>query len=172
MLTSLQGKKTYLVALVAGLLAAAYQLEWIDKETMTAIGAFLGASGLATLRAAIAPKACPHCGKLPTEMAPSGLADPDAPTRPPTLVPAFLLVALLLLPGCVDAEVRRLAEEVYTKVEVARRASQPHDKYLKEPDPKKRERGEAAYHGLWVELEGAAADLVRATGGELRRDPR
>jgi hypothetical protein len=50
----LKGKKTYLTAIVAGLLAAAQALGYPIPEY---VYAFLGAVGLATLRAAVPPKA-------------------------------------------------------------------------------------------------------------------
>ena len=49
----LQGKKTYLVALAAGLVAFAVQMGYITKELGETILMALGAAGLATLRAAV-----------------------------------------------------------------------------------------------------------------------
>jgi len=56
MLTSLAGYKTYIVAIVVAVMTAVYQLGYIDQSTyQTALG-WLGAAGLATLRAGIGSK--------------------------------------------------------------------------------------------------------------------
>jgi len=49
----LGGKKTYLIALAVGLVTAAQALGWIDSEIYQVILGFLGAGGLATLRAGV-----------------------------------------------------------------------------------------------------------------------
>lgn len=49
----LQGKKTYLVALAAGLVAFAVHMGYITKDLGETIMLALGAAGLATLRAAV-----------------------------------------------------------------------------------------------------------------------
>jgi len=49
----LGGKKTYLIALAVGLVTAAQALGWIDAEVYQVILGFLGAGGLATLRAGV-----------------------------------------------------------------------------------------------------------------------
>ena len=49
----LGGKKTYLIAAAIGLVTAAQALGWIDDAAYTMILGFLGAGGLATLRAGV-----------------------------------------------------------------------------------------------------------------------
>lgn len=49
----LTGKKTYIFATLLGIATAAYALGWIDQILFEAIAGFLGAGGLAGLRAAI-----------------------------------------------------------------------------------------------------------------------
>lgn len=49
----MKGYKTYLIAAAAALTTAAHSLGWIDGQTYTAIMGFLGAGGLATLRAGV-----------------------------------------------------------------------------------------------------------------------
>jgi hypothetical protein len=51
--TLLQGKKTYLVALAIALVTVALYLKWIDQPTATVLYGLLGAGGLAATRAAI-----------------------------------------------------------------------------------------------------------------------
>ena len=46
----LKGRKTYILAALAGLTTAAHMLGMIDVELYTTIMGFLGAGGLATLR--------------------------------------------------------------------------------------------------------------------------
>ena len=50
----LKGKKTYLIAVAVGLLAAAKALGYIDDETVATLTVLLGGGGLATLRAGMA----------------------------------------------------------------------------------------------------------------------
>jgi len=50
----MKGKKTYIVAGVAGVLTAAHMLGYIDTEAYTAYMGLLGAGGLATLRMGVA----------------------------------------------------------------------------------------------------------------------
>ena len=49
----LKGKKTYLIAAAVGLVTVAHQLGWIDADTYKVVLGFLGAGGLATLRAGV-----------------------------------------------------------------------------------------------------------------------
>tara|TARA_Y100000310_G_scaffold242266_1_gene246411 strand:- start:3125 stop:3292 length:168 start_codon:yes stop_codon:yes gene_type:complete len=49
----LKGKKTYMIALAVGLVTAAQVLGWIDADTYKVVLGFLGAGGLATLRAGV-----------------------------------------------------------------------------------------------------------------------
>lgn len=46
----LSGKKTYILAVLAGIVTAAYTLGYLSVETYTAVMGFLGAGGVATLR--------------------------------------------------------------------------------------------------------------------------
>ena len=52
----LSGKKIYIIAALIGLATTAMQMGYIDAEFYKAILVFLGAGGLATLRAGIAKK--------------------------------------------------------------------------------------------------------------------
>ncbi len=49
-----RGKKTYAVAVAAGLVTAVHMLGVIDQATWAALMGLLGAGGLATVRAGIA----------------------------------------------------------------------------------------------------------------------
>jgi len=49
----LKGKKTYIIAALVGLATAIHQLGYIDTGMYQAILGFLGAGGLATLRAGV-----------------------------------------------------------------------------------------------------------------------
>lgn len=49
----LEGKKTYLVAVLVAVVAASEFLGWIDMQTASVILSFLGAGGLAALRSAV-----------------------------------------------------------------------------------------------------------------------
>ena len=49
----LGGKKTYLIAAAVGLVTAAQAWGWLDDQAYTMILGFLGAGGLATLRAGV-----------------------------------------------------------------------------------------------------------------------
>lgn len=51
---NLQGKKTYIVAVLMGLVAVGTQLGWITKEAAATIEALLLGGGLAFLRAGVA----------------------------------------------------------------------------------------------------------------------
>lgn len=53
MLDFLKGYRTYIIAVLVGILTAVYQLNYIDLDTyQTALG-WLGAAGLAALRAGV-----------------------------------------------------------------------------------------------------------------------
>ena len=49
----LSGKKTYIIAVLAGIVVAVQSLGYIDNDMATTILGFLGAGGLATLRAGV-----------------------------------------------------------------------------------------------------------------------
>lgn len=49
----LKGKKTYIIAIVAGVVVTMGMLGFIDENTQKALLGFLGAGGLATLRAGV-----------------------------------------------------------------------------------------------------------------------
>lgn len=49
----LKGKKTYIIAAAAGVVTAAHAAGFIGVELYTSIMGFLGAGGLATLRAGV-----------------------------------------------------------------------------------------------------------------------
>jgi hypothetical protein len=55
-MTWLRGKRTYLVAIVIGLVAVARHLGWIDAATAEMIETVLIGGGLAALRAGLAPE--------------------------------------------------------------------------------------------------------------------
>ena len=55
----LSGKKSYLVAIVMGLLSTAYALDWVDDATYQTLLGVVGALGLGTLRAGVT-KSGPH----------------------------------------------------------------------------------------------------------------
>ena len=48
-----KGKKTYIVAALAGIVTAVYTLGYIDVETYTTVMGFLGAGSIAALRAGV-----------------------------------------------------------------------------------------------------------------------
>lgn len=48
-----EGKRTYIVALLAGIAAAVHALGWVEQDTLIAIDSFLAAFGLAFLRAGV-----------------------------------------------------------------------------------------------------------------------
>lgn len=49
----LQGKKTYILAAIAGLLTVVHSLGWISAEVYQTLMGLVGAGGLATLRAGV-----------------------------------------------------------------------------------------------------------------------
>ena len=49
----LDGKKTYVVAVLMGLATAAKTLGWLDETAFLALMGFLNATGLGTLRAGV-----------------------------------------------------------------------------------------------------------------------
>ena len=49
----LAGKRTYIVAAIAGIVAIVYSLGYINQEQLTMIQSFLAALGLTTIRLAI-----------------------------------------------------------------------------------------------------------------------
>lgn len=49
----LEGKKTYIVAFLVATVSFAVGMGWIDESTALLLYGFLGAGGLATLRAAV-----------------------------------------------------------------------------------------------------------------------
>ncbi len=53
-MNALKGKKTYIVSVIGAVVTAAHLLGLIDTATWTAIMGFLGAGGLAALRAGVA----------------------------------------------------------------------------------------------------------------------
>lgn len=53
MLDFLKGYRTYIIAVLVGVLTAVYQLNYIDLDTYQIVLGWLGAAGLATLRAGI-----------------------------------------------------------------------------------------------------------------------
>lgn len=53
MITFLQGKKSYIVAILVGLITTALYLGWITQEVANILYGLLGAAGLASMRAAI-----------------------------------------------------------------------------------------------------------------------
>ena len=56
MLTFLSGYRTYIVAIVVAVVTGVYQLNYIDLTTYQTVLGWLGAAGLATLRAGIGSK--------------------------------------------------------------------------------------------------------------------
>lgn len=56
MMNFLTGKKTYLVALAIAVVAFAQHMTWLTPDMATLLYGLLGATGLATTRAAIANK--------------------------------------------------------------------------------------------------------------------
>jgi len=56
MLTFLSGYRSYIVAVLVAIATAAYQLNYIDLSTYQTVLGWLGAAGLATLRAGIGSK--------------------------------------------------------------------------------------------------------------------
>lgn len=54
MLEKLKGKRTYIIAVVIGLLNIAVAVGWVSPDHLTQINLVLGALGLGTLRAAVA----------------------------------------------------------------------------------------------------------------------
>jgi hypothetical protein len=52
-MTFLQGKKTYIIAALIGLLAAANSLGYVDQQTFETLTVLLTGGGLATLRAGV-----------------------------------------------------------------------------------------------------------------------
>jgi len=53
-LEKLQGKKTYVVAVLLGLAAVAHMAGWIPETMYNELAGLLGAAGLATLRSGVA----------------------------------------------------------------------------------------------------------------------
>jgi len=49
----LSGRKTYVVAAIAGLLTVAHSLGWIDSTSYSTLMGLFGAGGLAALRAGV-----------------------------------------------------------------------------------------------------------------------
>lgn len=52
----LEGKKTYIVAILLGLATAAKSLGYIDEATFQTLVTMLGSAGLVTMRMAVDPK--------------------------------------------------------------------------------------------------------------------
>ena len=52
----LEGKKTYLIAVLVGFATIAHNLQWIDDTVYQWLLGLMGAGGLATLRAAVSKK--------------------------------------------------------------------------------------------------------------------